>query len=127
MRPRRAFRSAKIVTAQRCARKNRVYATSQGIRTAENRDGGRTRGNRVLRNVPKEVISFRTAVRVHTRIALRGGTSVSIALGVQKTENLVGSDQGKLINGGGSSQVSPGCGSTPAHECAHQLSTLGPC
>src|ERR1019366_3074141 len=31
-------------TAQRCARKNRVYATSQEIRTADNRDGGRTRG-----------------------------------------------------------------------------------
>ena len=46
---------------------------SRGIRTSENRDDGRTRGMRVLTNVPNEVTSLRTAVRIQTRISMVSG------------------------------------------------------
>jgi len=43
------------------------------MRTAGNPDGGRTRGTGCSGKFQKDVISFRTAFRIHTRISMVSG------------------------------------------------------
>lgn len=59
--------------AQLLARKTREYAKNRETRTFDNRDDGKIHGIACSEDVPNDVTSLRTAVRIHTRISIVSG------------------------------------------------------